>query len=144
MNGKKQNFEPEEIIFLKEMKEKMGKNYDEILKSERQDENKFIEAVKELMKFLLGGGKQKDNISSSQLRNIFTRVRKAKDPKQLHILRPKLAYVYGRPNTKQEMKKLLVLLDDLIQRVNNENQVIEFKNFFESIIAYHKFYGGGN
>lgn len=128
------NFEPKEIQLLKEVKANLGEEYESILKEEK-DYNKFTERVKGFMK---------DNvreITTSQLRNIFSKVKKIKEPKQLYLLRPKLAYVYGRAD-KDGMKRLLVLLDDQIKQVTNTGQLEEFKSFFESIIAYHKFYGG--
>jgi CRISPR-associated protein Csm2 len=145
MSKQNQTQEKDEIKYLNEMKKILGEdNYNNILNTSRTDENKFIDSVKRMIDILIEGGKKKDNISSSQLRNIFSRVRKASKPEELYILRPKLAYVYGRPNTKREMQKLIVLLDDQIQKVKNSNQLEMFKNFFESIIAYHKYFGGGN
>ena len=141
-----QNRESLEEKYLKEIKGKLGNAYPTILE-EGRDELLFADKVKGLLEFLMniGQGKEKkENISSSQLRNIFSRVKRVEKISELYTLRPKLAYVYGRPSTKEEMKKLIVLLDDQIKKVKNEKQLEKFKSFFEAIIAYHKFYGGGN
>lgn len=141
-----QNREPLEEKYLREMKEKLGNAYPTILE-EGRDELLFADKVKGLLAYLMDIGKQrekKENISSSQLRNIFSRVKRVETINELYSLRPKLAYVYGRPNTKDEMKKLIVLLDDQIKKVKDKKHLEKFKSFFEAIIAYHKFYGGSN
>jgi CRISPR type III-A-associated protein Csm2 len=78
------------------------------------------------------------NITTHQLRNIFSRVKHATRPHDLSILRPQLAYVAGRSD-KWEMRMLVVLLDDLIRAVD-ERRLEAFKRFYEAIIAYHKYY----
>jgi CRISPR-associated protein Csm2 len=141
-----QNREPVDEKYLKEMVTILGDSYSTILEESR-DELLFADNVKGLLAFLMNIGQdreKKENISSSQLRNIFSRVKRVEKISELYSLRPKLAYVYGRPNTKDEMKKLIVLLDDQIKKVKNEKQLEKFKSFFEAIIAYHKFYGGSN
>ena len=117
---------------------------DDILIEDRKNENEYLDNVKELVrKFLEMGDRNKNNgISSSQLRNVFSRVKKSKTPKQLYLLRPKLAYIHGRPNTKRGMQKLIDILDEQIKNVNDEEKLEQFQNFFESVIAYHKYLGG--
>jgi CRISPR-associated protein Csm2 len=77
-------------------------------------------------------------ITTHQLRNIFSRVKRARRPHDLAILRPQLAYIAGRAEH-EEMRELVQLLDDLIRRVD-EKTLEGFKHFYEAIIAYHKFY----
>jgi len=110
---------------------------DDILNNNRADENQYLNNVKSLV------GKLQRDISSSQLRNVFSRVKNLKTPKELYSLRPKLAYVYGRPNTKFGMQKIIEILDEKIIDVKNEEQLKLFIDFFETIIAYHKYYEGG-
>jgi CRISPR type III-A-associated protein Csm2 len=141
-----QNRELLEEKFLNEMVNELGEAYPTILE-EGRNELLFADKVKGLLASLMNIGQEREkreNISSSQLRNIFSRVKRVEKISELYSLRPKLAYVYGRPNTKDEMKKLIVLLDDQIKKVKNEKQLEKFKSFFEAIIAYHKFYGGSN
>lgn len=138
---------PTDQQFLEEMKKQLGTEvYNSLLENDR-DELIIADAIKGLLAYLMniGQGKEKkENISSSQLRNIYSKIRKVNKIPELYLIRPKLAYVYGRPNTKLEMQKLLILIDDLIRNVKNENQLKKFKEFFEAVIAYHKFYGGIN
>lgn len=113
---------------------------DEILNPNRIDENEYLDNLKELVRDLLG--KYKDGISSSQLRNVFSRVKNIKEPKELYALRPKLAYIYGRPNSKKGMKRLINYMDEQIKNVDSKEKLKQFQNFFESVIAYHKYLGG--
>ncbi|MFN3394132.1 MAG: type III-A CRISPR-associated protein Csm2, partial [Candidatus Thermochlorobacter sp.] len=43
---------------------------------------------------------------------------------------------------KDDVKEVMVLFDDLIEQVKTQEQLKAFQDFFEAIIAYHKFYGG--
>jgi CRISPR-associated protein Csm2 len=79
------------------------------------------------------------NLSTSQLRNIYDKAIKAKKPNELKLIRPNLAYIAGRSGNDKE-KKLLAFIDILIKEVKSEEQVKEFKTFFESVVAYHKFH----
>lgn len=80
------------------------------------------------------------SLSTSQLRNIYDKSIKADSLNELKILRPNLAYIAGRSNNDRE-KSLLAFIDILIKDVKSEEQVREFKIFFEAVVAYHKFYG---
>lgn len=81
-----------------------------------------------------------ENLSPSQLRNIYDKAISCKSLNELKLLRPNLAYIAGR-DKKVGTKKFVAFLDLLIKNVNTEEQVKEFKTFFEAVVAYHKFYG---
>lgn len=104
-----------------------------ILEPHRGDYNDFLDRVKRFVE------RRARSITPSQLRNIFIRVRAADHPRRLWVLRPQLAYIAGRAD-KEEMRELVVLLDDLIQKVTSPERVTAFKDFFEAVIAYHKYY----
>lgn len=85
-------------------------------------------------------------ISSSQLRNIFTKVKGAKKV-ELQLLRPKLAYIAarqkagnGKRDEKELAEKFITFIDKIIQQIENEEEAKGFSQFFESIVAYHKFH----
>jgi CRISPR-associated protein Csm2 len=80
------------------------------------------------------------NLSPSQLRNIYDKAIKAKTMNELKLIRPNLAYIAGRSLNDKE-KSLLAFIDLLIKEVKSNEQVEEFKTFFEAVVAYHKFYG---
>jgi len=90
------------------------------------------------------GEKCSKRISTSQIRAIFTSVKRLSDnynvsKKDLNLLRPKLAYQKGRFPA---LGPLTQVLDHLIKNVKDDSTLKGFKEFFEAIIAYHKAYGG--
>lgn len=94
----------------------------------------------------------KENLSTSQIRNIFSEVKRMKKYKEskdkLQLLRPKLAYVAGRHGKRKGNKlvgpvpDLSKVLDECIKNVRDETAFNNFKDFFEAILAYHRYYGG--
>jgi len=134
--GKKNNDWNEESAdsFLKRF---FGNDYVSfLLTSHVSDYNDYIDTIK---KFIFRTYK---NMTSSQLRNVFSRVKKARDCRDLMFLRPKIAYVAGRSESK-DLKTMIFLLDRLIENVGDSPDKMErFQSFFEAVIAYHKYYGG--
>lgn len=61
----------------------------------------------------------------------------------LAMLRPKLAYAAGR---ERNVRDLMIVLEPAIQAAarDPENVFEKLLRFMESIIAYHRFHGGGN
>lgn len=137
-NVNKGGFQSSEEKYRNNIIHYFGENYIQlILTSGGEDYNGFIGKVKEYL------NKQKSNVTTSQLRNIFSKIKQLSNPKEAWRLRPNLAYVAGR-SEKDGTKELVWLLDELINDIkSDEKQKLEnFKNFFEAIIAYHKYYGG--
>jgi CRISPR type III-A-associated protein Csm2 len=85
--------------------------------------------------FVKGAGVK---VSTSQLRNVYDCVIKAQSVNDMKMIRPKLAYVAGRG--KQDEKEFFGFIDGLIKTIKTEGQRESFKVFFESVVAYHKFY----
>ena len=82
-------------------------------------------------------------LSTSQIRNVFTRIKERYDPVQINLLRPKLAYAAGRHP--RQVKDLQRVLDKALQKIRAERAEEDYKgfrNFFEAILAYHRYYGG--
>ncbi|KAB8145994.1 type III-A CRISPR-associated protein Csm2 [Chloroflexia bacterium SDU3-3] len=75
---------------------------------------------------------------------------------ELRLLRPKLAYQYGRTggedkrgkekdNQKVAMGILQQVLSNAVAIVNDDAAAFQrFVSFFEAILAYHRYYGGKN
>ena len=106
------------------------------------------------------------NVTTSQIRNIFGTVRTIEqdvktleDDQQLPIqvqrdlqmLRPKLAYQYGRVQGRDDdpqkaaMGALTGILSEAIALVGSDvRRFRNFMDFFEAILAYHRRYGGTN
>lgn len=132
--GGNQKKKKDEKDWQEEYKKTWGKQFEEILKPEKSDYGAYINTMKTYVQ-------GKHNISASQLRNIFYDVRKVQKVSELYMIRPKLAYAAGRSD-KDEVKEVMVLFDELIAQVKTQEQLKAFQDFFEAIIAYHKFYGG--
>lgn len=104
------------------------------------------------------------DVTTSQIRNIFGTVRTIEQDvkmtddneplplpvqRELQMLRPKLAYQYGRVQgrdddaSKAAMGALTKILSDSIVLVGaNTRYFRNFVDFFEAILAYHRRYGG--
>jgi len=111
---------------------------------EQGDMEKLNELGKKLGEYL-ASKKDGKPLSTSQIRNILDRVQRIKPTEniksELQCLRPLLAYAAGRHGGK--VKFLQHYLDYAIQLVGGDKDKFKnFKNFFEAIVAYHKFYGG--
>jgi CRISPR-associated protein Csm2 len=115
-------------------------NYEELLKmSTTQNLDKVIESIEG---FVLKYGVK---VSTSQLRNVYDKVTKTKSLNELKLIRPQLAYIAGRATIdKENIKKFLAFIDSLIKKADSEDKRKEFKTFFESVVAYHKFYSNQN
>jgi len=88
---------------------------------------------------------KKTKLTASQIRNILDDVQRMKEEElkqgRLELLRPKLAYVSGRNKDSWALRELREILDEAIRMVENDFKRFEnFRNFFEAIVGYHKFY----
>lgn len=86
-----------------------------------------------------------EKLSVSQIRNILDDVQRMKkgdiEQGKLELLKPKLAYVAGRNKKSRALNELRDILDECIGLVERDFQKFEnFRNFFEAIVGYHKFY----
>lgn len=121
----------------------------------------LVDEIKRDMPAIIGEGGKKlveraeklgnhlsDKLSTSQIRNIFSEVKQMQkfDENKLNLIRPKLAYTAGRHRKKDReiggIGDLQNVLDDAIQKVDDDVKFQHFKEFFEAIVAYHKYYGG--
>ncbi len=98
------------------------------------------------------------DIKTNQIRNIYgavqhIRVRASRPQpdtedinRRLIFLKPKLAYASGRQNNLRGLRDVLVEAIDSVVRSEDPQKAQKARdNFFvlmESIVAYHKFYGG--
>ncbi len=127
----------------KSFKDYFTNNPGEFILNRPDESTKIDEYLNKIRDYVRG---IKDIITTSQLRNIFSEVKKinAKKIPELKMLRVKLAYIAGRSETTYKYKLIQDFyynLDLLIQKVNKDN-LQNFKDFFEAIIAYHKYFGG--
>ena len=95
------------------------------------------------------------DITTNQLRNIYgavqhIRVRASRPQpdtedinRRLIFLKPKLAYASGRQKKLISLRNVLVqAIDSVVQSENPESARENFFILMESVVAYHRFYGG--
>lgn len=96
-------------------------------------------------------------LTTAQIRALFGEVRQIQGQmsiehkkawRRLHLLKPKIAYRVRRApgqGVKMLADVLVPALDEVLKAKDEPTQKAYFKNFiefFESILAYHKYYGG--
>ena len=107
--------------------------------------------------FADGAGEQlAKSLTTSQIRNIYSEIKRIqtvgfeRNKSSFYLLKPKVAYAYGRTVKKGErglfgnrgLKTFKDIFDEASEHVSDENTYNNFCNFMEAILAYHKFYGG--
>lgn len=106
------------------------------------------------------GREERFDIKTNQIRNVFgaikrvemewTKEKKKEKPdflrieRELELLKPRLAYA-ARHDEVKPLKKVLDKAIDGVKSSKDEQEAFKnFMRFVESIVAYHKFYGGGD
>lgn len=120
-------------------KEEFGKHYPHILFMKDDKEN-LKSIIDDIEKFVKNKGA---DITTSQLRNIYARIKKASSQNELLALRPVLAYTSARQDRRKEGGKMIIaLLDGLIQDIQpgQPDQIENLQTFAEAIVAYHKYH----
>jgi CRISPR-associated protein Csm2 len=95
------------------------------------------------------------SIKTNQIRNVFAAVSSIRQQfkqtgnctpeieRSLILLKPKLAYAAGRQTVVRPFQEFMSQAIDAVKNSKNKKDALE--NFFalvESVVAYHKFYGG--
>lgn len=86
------------------------------------------------------------NVSTSQLRNIFGKIKPIDKINDLKMMRSQLAYISAREKAKAgkfqwKVEQFIGFIDELIKKTNQDT-LSGFINFMEAIVAYHKFHHG--
>lgn len=134
MNGKTHHKQDKHASDTSECEEYLKNNVEAILDFKTTD--KLEELLNNLESYVRCKG---EGISTHQLRNIFSIVKRAKTRQELQLIRPKLAYVGARQNNKNA-KEFVGLIEKIVKKVTDDNHVKNFIAFFEAIVAYHKFH----
>jgi CRISPR-associated protein Csm2 len=106
------------------------------------DAVKLNEIADRLGRYYASGG-EREKLSASQIRGILDHLQRMYQFSQteLQLLRPKLAYAAGRHGGK--VLELQKVADKAIVLVEaDEERFKNFRNFFEAIVAYHRYHGG--
>jgi len=106
----------------------------------KSDIKRFIDLSEEF-----GKNCKNKKITTSKIRSIFDSVKKLKSydesKNELYMLLPKLAYAKGK-DTKHTLDEFQEVMDKLIRKIDSEQELKNFKDFFEAVIAYHRAEGG--
>lgn len=100
-------------------------------------------------------GKNFNRIKTNQIRNFFAEINRIRQDFKIKnnwdenieiklvLLKPKLAYAAGRKSEVKPFAEYLIKKIDEVQISKNKTKALEnFIYLVESIVAYHKFYGG--
>ena len=77
----------------------------------------------------------------NMIQNKLSADEKKYNPGEIQYLRIKLAYQAGR---ERKLKRMQEELDPVIAKISSAKDFKIFARLIESIVAYHKFYGGSN
>lgn len=111
---------------MEQLKSQIKVNALKVLELDADSLNAFCDTVNRFAK--------EDRTNFTQIRNIYSKVRKLKEVRDIIGLRPVLAYVGARNN----IQNLTNLLDDIIKDVKTEKQLNSFKKFMEMLVCYKK------
>lgn len=104
-------------------------------------ENKLIAKIStsQIRKFLSAVNKINNKINYQNNDDILSEDIVA----EIAYMRVQFAYIVGKDNKNEGLKKLHKELDDAIANIkNSKSNFINFARYVEAIIAYHKFFGG--
>lgn len=109
-----------------------------ILKISELDYDQFIENVKEYAKYMKDNG-----FSTSMIRKVYSKIMKTDSDniKEIKMLRPQFAYIYGRNQDKRAVRDFMDMLDKAVKDIKSEEEIRSLKEFMEAIVAYLKYYG---
>jgi len=112
-----------------------------VLDLEKHDYDEFCDQAKEYAEVLVGG-----DVSTSQIRKIYSQIYRARDIKDVKHLRPQFAYTVGRNRDVHRLGELMDTLDYLAKHAESgtdreEAHLKNIKTFLEAIVAYMKYVG---
>lgn len=125
----------------------IAREIDQLQRFSALSTEKLVEMADTIGKFLA----QSERLNTGQIRKFLDAVSRIKneggqkpndDPffrSQCMLLKPKLAYAAGRQGAVEPLMKVLL---PCINHVHSKDDFVHFYRFVESIIAYHRFYGG--
>lgn len=148
----------------------LGKNVSDYLKRLRRDEEPDTKKTEDFKKTLIGilGEQPKLNgktgkillkeirlicsrngeMSNSQIRNVYGEIKRIqmignfeKSKVYFYLLKPKMAYAYGRSNNNPGMRVFKEVFDMASDQVTDEKTFQNFCNVMEAILAYHRAFG---
>ena len=103
---------------------------------------------KDLLKEIQSICSRRGEMSNSQIRNVYGEVKRIqmtgnfeKSKASFYLLKPKMAYAYGRSNNNPGMRVFKEVFDMASDQVIDEKTFQNFCNVMEALLAYHRAYG---
>jgi len=120
------------------------------LKSEYQQKWIISSADSALVDYAEKAGRfmAKKGLTNSKIRSIYGEIKRIqmsdfeKEKSAFILLRPKVAYALGRDANNEGLKLFKEIFDLSSTDVTNQKSYLNFCNFMEAILAYHKANGG--
>ena len=85
------------------------------------------------------------DVTTSMIRKIYSQILAAENVMELKMLRPQFAYTSGRNEKNNTLKEFMEMLDIIVKNMKVEEdpeEIKNFKQFMEAIVAYRKYVGG--
>jgi CRISPR type III-A-associated protein Csm2 len=127
----------------------LGENYiSNILNYTQLDPKDFISLDSKIKNFIKENtGKNK--ITSTKMRKIYERIKKAQNLNELLLQIPFLAYMVGKEKAeaRRALGRVYIIFKDLIENAKNIKDIENIKKFAEALVAYQRFFedtGGEN
>lgn len=107
-------------------------------------------ASEEMVKYaeIAGQYLAKNGLTNSKIRSIYGEIKRIqmgefeKEKSSFFLLKPKVAYALGRDANNKGLKLFKLIFDRCSADVSNQQTYLNFCNFIEAILAYHKAFGG--
>lgn len=116
--------------------------YDSAWITQGADE-KLVKYAEEAGRFMA-----KNGLTNSKIRSIYGEIKRIqmgdfeKEKSSFFLLRPKVAYALGRDDKNEGLFLFKLIFDKCSADVKDRKTYINFCNFIEAILAYHKANGG--
>jgi CRISPR-associated protein Csm2 len=109
----------------------------------KEANSKLVEYAEDSGKFMA-----RNRLTNSKIRSIYGEIKRIqmgefeKEKAAFILLKPKVAYALGRDASNEGLKLFKLIFDRSSQDVVDQKSFINFCNFMEAILAYHKANGG--
>lgn len=90
----------------------------------------------------------KNGLTNSKIRSIYGEIKRIqmgvfdKEKSSFYLLKPKVAYALGRDQYNNGLKLFKLIFDEASKYVSEQKSYQNFCNLIESVLAYHKAFGG--
>lgn len=103
----------------------------------------LVNYAEEAGKYMANNG-----LTNSKIRSIYGEIKRIqmgefeKEKSSFYLLKPKVAYALGRDDRNEGLKLFKKIFDLSSSSVTDQKSYLNFCNFIEAILAYHKAFGG--